>query len=133
MNECYNSDFSNGFNDQKKLITIIVFLVILMSIIAIPLIIIGFDMVNSLLLGSKNPCESLPDIETAKQIVNEHQDVIDAIENIDPNCIFVSLEERCDGKGELVIYYCTIDQQREIIEIIGTKTFFGLPYRMFNT
>lgn len=128
-----NNDDSKRLLEGKKLIGLIILLVILASIVAIPLILFTYDIFGTFFYGRQHPCETLPDIETAQQIVDDHQDVIDAIENIHPDCIHVSLEKRCEGKGELVIYYCTIDQQKEILEIIGDDTFFGLPFRMINT
>jgi hypothetical protein len=119
--------------EGSKLIGIIVILIVVISILAIPFILITSDIFKNLFYTGYHPCETLPDIETARQIVDDHQDVIDAIVNIHPDCIHVSLEETCEGKGQLVIYYCTIDQQIEILEIIGDDTFFGVPFRMFNT
>lgn len=119
--------------ERKKLISLIIIQVVIISILAVPLILFASNIFKTFSYGRYHPCEELPDIEIARQIVDDHQDVIDAIESINPNCIHVTLEERCEGKGELVIYYCTIDQQLEILEIIGDDTFFGLPFRMFNT
>jgi hypothetical protein len=132
FNHQNNSD-SKRLIEGKKLIGLIIILVFIISILAIPLSFVATNIFNTFFYGRYNPCETLPDIETARQIVDDHQDVIDAIEKIHPDCIHVSLEERCEGKGELVIYYCTIDQQIEILKIIGNNTFFGLPFRMFNT
>ena len=127
-----NSD-SKRLIEGKKLIGLIIVLVFIISILAIPLTFVATNIFNTFFYGRYHTCETLPDIETARQIVDDHQDIIDAIEKIHPDCIHVSLEERCEGKGELVIYYCTIDQQIEILKLIGNKTFFGLPFRMFNT
>ncbi|MFX0140778.1 MAG: hypothetical protein ACFFDN_44480 [Candidatus Hodarchaeota archaeon] len=104
-----------------------------MILLAIPMIFIAGNLFGTFFYGRYHTCEERPDIETARQIIDEHQDVIETIQNVHPDCIHVTLEERCEGKGELVIYYCTIDQQKEILEIIGDSTFFGVPYRMFNT
>jgi hypothetical protein len=128
-----NNGGSKRIIERKKLIGLIIILVVVISILAIPLILVASDIFKTFFYSSYHPCETLPDIETARQIIDDHQDVIDAIENIHPDCIDVYLEERCEGKGELVIYYCTIDQQIEILEIIGNDTFFGVPFRMVNT
>ncbi len=118
---------------RKKIISLIIIQVVVISILAVPLILVASDIIKTFFYSRYHPCEMLPDIETARQILEDHQDVIDVIENIHPDCINVFLEERCEGKGELVIYYCTIDQQLEILEIIGDDTFFGVPFRMINT
>ena len=128
-----NNGDSKRHIEGKKLISLIIILVVIISILTIPLILVASDIFRTFFYGKSHPCETLPDIETARQIVDDHQDVIAAIENIHPDCILVYLEERCEGKGELVIYYCTIDQQIEILEIIGNNTFFGVPFRMVNT
>lgn len=128
-----NNGDSKRLIKGKRLIGSIIILVVIISILAIPLTLVVSDIFKTFFYGRYHSCETLPDIETARQIVDDHQDVIDAIENIHPDCIHVTLEERCEGKGELVIYYCTIDQQIEILEIIGNKTFFGVPFRMINT
>ena len=132
LNYQYNGDFK-PFIERKKLIGLIIIGVVIISILAIPLTLVASDIIKVFFYGRYHPCETLPDIETARQIVDDHQDVIDAIENIHPDCIHFSLEERCEGRGELVIYYCTIDQLIEILDIIGNETFFGVPFRMFNT
>jgi len=127
-----NNGGSKRIIERKKLIGLIIILVVVISILAIPLILVASDIFKPFFYSRYHPCETLPDIETARQIIDDHQDVIDAIENIHPDCIDVYLKERCEGKGELVIYYCTIDQQIEILEIIGNDTFFGVPFRMIN-
>jgi len=127
-----NNGDSKRIIKGKKLIGLMIVLVVIISTLTIPLILVASDIFNVFFYGKYHPCETLPDIETARQIVDDHQNVINAIENIHPDCIHVSLEEKCEGKGELVIYYCTIDQQIEILEIIGNTTFFGVPFRMFN-
>ncbi len=128
-----NNGDSKRLIEGKKLIGLIIILVFIISILAIPLTFVATNIFNTFFYGRYHTCETLPDIETARQIVDDHQDIIDAIEKIHPDCIHVSLEERCEGKGELVIYYCTIDQQIEILKLIGSSTFFGLPFRMINT
>lgn len=67
----------------------------------------------------------------AEQIYNEHLDTVEQIENISPGYVFVSLVERCLGKGEVEIYYDTNSTRNQIKDLIG-DTFFGIPYVMFN-
>jgi hypothetical protein len=120
--------------DQSKLHTIIIIsIIVIISISSIPIGIYAYSAIRNLLdLKSELPCEVLPDIETVREIVENHQDVIEEIENISPGYVWVEINERCDGKGELYIYYDTIDTKKEILDIIGTATFFGIPYRLFN-
>ena len=67
----------------------------------------------------------------AEQIYNQHLDTVERIENISPGNVFVSLVERCPGKGEVEICYDTISTRNQIKDLIGDM-FFGVPYVMFN-
>ncbi len=78
------------------------------------------------------PCDQLPTIESAQKIYLDHNDTIEAIENVSPGLIWVEFStERCEGKAEIRIYYDSMNSRNEIKEIIGNR-FFGIPYRMFN-
>jgi len=89
-----------------------------------PLFIIGQD-------TKRVPCDQLPNMSQAEQIYNEHLDTVEEIENINPGNVFVSLVERCPGKGEVEIHYDTMSTRKQIKDLIG-DTFFGIPYVMFN-
>jgi len=115
-----------------KFYALIIILVIIVSIGSIPIVILAFSILETIKGSSGLPCEALPDIETVRQIIEDHQDIIEEIENTSPGNVFVEINERCDGKGELFIYYDTIYTKNKIKEIIGGDTFFGVPYRMFN-
>ena len=77
------------------------------------------------------PCDQLPNMSQAEQIYNEHLDTVEQIENISPGNVFVSLVERCPGKGEVEIHYDTMNTRKQIKDLIA-DTFFGIPYVMFN-
>ncbi len=115
-----------------KFYALIIILVIIVSIGSIPIVILAFSIYETLKDNSGLPCEELPDIETVRQIIEDHQDLIEEIENTSPGNVWVEINERCDGKGELFIYYDTIYTKNKIKELIGGDTFFGVPYRMFN-
>jgi len=118
----------------KSNAVILISLIVIISLVSIPVVIIyAYNTIGNLLnYDPELPCEYLPDIETVKQIVEEHQDVIQEIENINPENVWVVVHERCNGKGELYIYYDTIYTKEKILKIIGAETFFGIPYRLFN-
>lgn len=40
---------------------------------------------------------------------------------------------RCPGKADIVILFATVEDSRAIRRIVGSETFFGIPYRMYNT
>jgi len=118
--------------NQYKLYALIIIIVII-SIISSLIVIYAYNAIRNLLgYDPELPCEDLPDIGTVRQIVEEHQDVIQEIENTSPGNVWVEINERCNRKGELYIYYDTIYTKEQILEIIGADTFFGIPYRLFN-
>jgi len=128
-----NNISSRRKNQRKKYAVIIISLIVIISLVSIPIVIYAYKTIKNLLnYDPELPCEDLPDIETVRQIVEEHQDVIQEIENTSPGYVWVVIHERCNGKGELNIYYDTIYTKEKILEIIGAETFFGIPYRLFN-
>ena len=136
-NEYFNSSKNNissrKINQRKKYALIIIGLIVIISLVSIPGVIYAYSTIKNLLgYDPELPCEDLPNIETVRQIVEDHQDVIQEIENISPENIWVVIHERCNGKGELNIYYDTVYNKEKILEIIGAETFFGVPYRLFN-
>ena len=128
-----NNISSRRKNQRKKYAVIIISLIVIISLVSIPIVIYAYKTIKNILnYDPELPCEDLPDIETVRQIVEEHQDVIQEIENTSPGYVWVVIHERCNGKGELNIYYDTIYTKEKILEIIGAETFFGIPYRLFN-
>ncbi len=128
-----NNISSRRKNQRKKYAVIIISLIVLISIVSIPVGIYAYNAIRNLLnYDPEVPCEDLPDIETVRQIFEEHQEVIQEIENTNPENVWVVIHERCNGKGELYIYYDTVYNKAKILEIIEEETFFGIPYRLFN-
>jgi len=79
------------------------------------------------------PCEQLPVPDEVKRIVQEHQDIIQQIEQVDPGQVVVEVDTMtCPGKADLVIFYATHQDRIAIKKLIGANTFFGVPYRMVN-
>ena len=79
------------------------------------------------------PCEELPTAEEVNRILAEHQDVVEAIEDVNPGFIFVEVDAwTCPGRADIIISYATHQNRLAIEEIIGGKTFFGVPYRLRN-
>ena len=119
------------FQQYKKLFLLVIFIsssiiggVITFQWFVEPLLLIQQD-------AEHVPCDQLPNISLAEQIYNEHLDTVQQIENINPDNVFVSLVERCPGKGEVEIYYDTMSTRKKIKDLIG-DSFFGIPYVMFN-
>ena len=118
--------------DRKILIIGISILIVAGCFITISTIIFVNEFLEDIFGPREKPCFLLPDIETVRDVVDAHQDVISQIENTSPGHVFVWINERCDGKGELHIIYDTIETRDKILEIIGGDTFFGVPYLLFN-
>jgi hypothetical protein len=78
------------------------------------------------------PCEKLPPEADVRAILQEHQDVIQAIEGVNPGFVGVEIDRPCEGKADLVIWYGTHADRLEIERIIAEDTFFGVPYRLNN-
>ena len=128
-----NNISSRRKNQRKKYAIIIISLIVVISLVSIPVVIYAYNTIRNLLgYDPELPCEDLPDITIVRQIVEEHQDTIQEIENTNPENVWVGIHERCNGKGELHIYYDTVINKEKILEIIGAETFFGIPYRLFN-
>jgi hypothetical protein len=79
------------------------------------------------------PCVKLPTHAAAEAILAAHGDVIDRIKRLGPEgSVIVELAEPCPGKADLVIYHPTHAVRKQIEELIGSETFYGLPYRLIN-
>ena len=91
--------------------------------------------IDNFVYDNKNhylPCETLPTEVEVQTIVQEHQDVIEAIERVNPGFVGVEIDTSCAGKADLLIWYGTHENRLEIERIIGGDTFFGIPYRLNN-
>lgn len=123
---------NKSLNERKNRRIFYALIIILVVFGSLSLIIISYGAIMTYIDNLGPSCEDYPSIETVREIVEEHQDVITSIENTSPGFVFVEINEPCDGKGQLFIYYDTITTRNKIKSIIGGDTFFGVPYRMFN-
>jgi len=75
----------------------------------------------------------LPTEDEVYAIIQQHQDVIHAIEQIKPGLVGVDIDSLpCPGKSDLVIWYVSHEDRVVIEAIIGGETLFGIPYRLQN-
>ena len=91
--------------------------------------------IDNIVYDNKNhylPCEKLPTEAEVRKIVQEHQDVIQAIEQVNPGFVGVEIDTSCAGKADLLIWYASHENRLEIEKIIGGDTFLGVPYRLNN-
>jgi len=79
------------------------------------------------------PCAKLPSELEVNTVLREHLDVISSIEQINPGMVGVEVDSStCSGKADLVIWYPSHTNRLAIERIIGSSTFFGVPYRLQN-
>ena len=78
------------------------------------------------------PCEKLHQEAEVRQIVQEHQDMIQAIEGVNPGFVGIEIDTSCPGKADLVIWYASHENRMKIEKIINNDTFFGVPYTLNN-
>jgi hypothetical protein len=79
-------------------------------------------------------CADLPAVEDVEQALSHHQDVVNRIERVNPGHTVIYADVgRCPGKADIVILFGTVEDSRAIRRIVGSETFFGIPYRMYNT
>jgi hypothetical protein len=79
------------------------------------------------------PCDELPTEAEVRAVVQGHQDIIQAIEEVNPGLVGVEIDTSiCPGKADLHIWYATHQNRLAIKAIIDGDTFFGIPYRLHN-
>ncbi len=92
--------------------------------------------IDNFVYDNKNhylPCEKLPTEAEVRKIIQEHQDVIQAIEQVNPGLVGIEIDSTtCPGRADLLIWYASHKNRLEIERIIGSDTFFGIPYRLNN-
>jgi hypothetical protein len=91
---------------------------------------------DNFILDTRNhylPCEMLPTEKEVRAVVHQHQDIVQAIEQVSPGLVGVDIDSStCPGKADLVIWYASHKNRLLIETAIGSDTFFGVPYRLQN-
>ncbi len=78
-------------------------------------------------------CEELPPEAEVRAVLERHQDVVQTIEGVNPGNVGVDIDSlSCPDKADLVIWYATHQNRLAIERIIGSGTFFGVPFRLQN-
>jgi len=78
------------------------------------------------------PCEKLPTETEVRKVVEEHKEIIQQIEQVNPGWVGVEIDTSCPGKADLVIWYASHQNRLAIEKIIAGETFYGVPYRLQN-
>ena len=100
------------------------------------------DLVDNWLMDSKHhhvPCEQLPSEAEIRRVMQAHQDVLQQIEALDPygmglesGAIGVDIVPCAPGHASLTFWYLSHRQRVAIERLIGSDTFFGVPYNLEN-
>ena len=85
------------------------------------------------------PCDQLPSEAEIRRVMQAHQDVLQQIEALDPygmgldgGAIGVDIVPCAPGHASLTFWYLSHRQRVAIERIIGSDTFFGVPYNLEN-
>ena len=81
------------------------------------------------------PCRDLPTFAEVESAIRAHRDVIDRITQVNPRSVEIEIGAPCPDRdrADLIIYYQGHADRVEIEAVIGSSTFFGIPYRLRNT
>ena len=91
---------------------------------------------------SRTGCPGFPSLAEVESVLAEHQELVQRLENISTDQVFVSVDGfgDCPGGRYLEIYYGGAATAWEILEILdeagareeGPRTFFGVPFLLLN-
>ena len=78
-------------------------------------------------------CEDLPEITAVENAVSENQDMIREIEGLAEGQVTISVDaSSCPGRGSIVIYFPSHTVREQIEDILGGKSFYGIPVTLIN-
>ena len=78
-------------------------------------------------------CEDLPEITAVENAVTEHQETIREIESLAEGQVTVNVDaSSCPGRGSIVIYFPSHTVREQIEDILGGRSFYGIPVTLIN-
>jgi len=77
-------------------------------------------------------CEQLPSISEVEKVLEEHRDMVDQIEAVNPGFVGVEVHPCGNGNADITFWYDSHQDRIMIEQIIGNDTFFGVPYNLHN-
>ena len=77
-------------------------------------------------------CEKLPSIAEVEKVIAEHQEVIRQIEAANPGFVGIEVNTCGTGNADITFWYGSHKDRISIENIIGSDTFFGVPYNLQN-
>jgi hypothetical protein len=79
------------------------------------------------------PCTAWPPEADVRRILEEHRDLITAIEQVHPGHVGIEVDATtCPGKADLLIWYASHQDRLAIEGLLGADSFFGTPVRLQN-
>lgn len=128
-------------NSKQKTLTVIS-LIVIGLVVCVGILLVESNIkiarrwVDDVLYDNRNhylPCEQLPPISEVERIIQEHQDVIQRIEEVNPGLVGVDVNTCGAGQNaDITFWYATHKDRIAIEQIIGSDTFFGVPYNLNN-
>ena len=91
--------------------------------------------VDDVLYDNRNhyfPCEQLPSASEVERIIGEHQDIIQQIEAVNPGFVGIEVNTCGEVNADITFWYASHKDRITIEQIIGSDTFFGVPYNLHN-
>ena len=78
-------------------------------------------------------CEDLPEITVVENAVAENQEIIREIEGLSEGQVTISVDaSSCPGRGSIVIFFPSHTVREQIEDILGGKSFYGIPVTLIN-
>ena len=77
-------------------------------------------------------CEKLPRLAEVDKADDEHQDVIRQIEALNPGFVDVEVNACGPENADITFWYGSHKDRIAIETLIGSDTFFGIPYNLQN-
>ena len=78
-------------------------------------------------------CEDLPEITAVENAVTEHQETIREIESLAEGQVTVNVDaSSCPGRGSIVIFFPSHTVREQIEDILGGRSFYGIPVTLIN-
>ena len=129
----------DGMHDKRRMVSLLIPGLFLLCVIGI-ILETQFQVLrrayDRFVLDNRNhylSCRDLPEKSRVEKVVEQHQDVLQKIQQVAPGSVGVEIDSStCEGKADLLIWYGTHAQRIAIEKILSADTFFGIPYRLQN-
>ncbi len=127
---------------RKRRILTVIFIIAIVPIICVGILLVEAQtkiarrLIDNVLYDNRYhylPCEQLPSVSKVESIIQERQDVIRQIEAVNPGLVGIEVHTCGAGQNADITFWYASHKDRIAIErIIGSDTFFGVPYNLNN-